>query len=190
LENNLQTLLEHRRETKEPFTEGELLLIADDLITALSYFQSQGISHGDIRPFNIFYKDQIYKLNDPSLNAQKNANGLTQAIVHGTKTYLAPELIPQVPQQKFEVTTDKYKADVYSLGVTLLSLATLTNSEDLYDYEKGTVNETLIRERLNNVSQNYSKFTHDLIEDMLIPQEAERPDSIQVSNKVTPPRNT
>jgi len=185
-DDNLQTVLETRRAAKDPFTEGELLLIADDLITGLSYFQSQGFSHGDIRPFNIFVKDQVYKLSDPSLNAQKNSTALTHAIVHGTKTYLAPELIPQVPQQKFEITTDKYRADVYSLGVTLLSLATLTNSEDLYNYEKGTINENLIRERLDNVKQNYSQFTHDLIEDMLITQETNRPDSIAVSNKVGP----
>jgi len=186
LEDNLQTLLETRRAAKNPFSEEELLLIADDLITGLSYFQSQGVSHGDIRPFNIFYKDQVYKLSDPSLNAQKNSNALTQAIVHGTKTYLSPELIPQVPQQKFEITSDKFKADVYSLGVTLLSLATLTNSEELYNYEKGTIDENLIRERLNNVRTNYSEFTHDLIEDMLIPEEARRPDSIVVANKVSP----
>jgi len=177
-------LLENHRDSKTPFDEGELLLIADDLITGLSYFQSQGISHGDIRPFNIFHRDQVYKLSDPSLNAQKNSNGLTQAIIHGQKTLLSPELIPQVPTQNFEITADRYKSDVYSLGATLLALATLTNSEDFYDYEKGTVNETLVRERLNNVRQNYSEFTHDLIEDMLTHQEGERPDSVTLANKV------
>jgi serine/threonine protein kinase len=186
LETNLQSELEARIANQTPFTENELLLITDDLVNGLSYFQSEGYSHGDIRPFNIFSSGKTYKLSDPSLNAQKGSNALTLAIVQNTKTLLSPQLIEQVPKNRFDITVDRYKADVFSLGVTLLSLAALASSEDLYDYGAGTFNNALLQERVESLRGRYSDFTLELICSMLQAEEENRPDFVALSNKLLP----
>jgi serine/threonine protein kinase len=186
LEQDLQKEQDSRKAVGTTFSESEVLYIADNLIQGLSSFQSHGISHGDIRPFNIFIKDNNYKLSDPTLNAQKGSNGLTAAIVQGSKTLLSPQLLEQVPKGNFEIKADRYKADVFSLGATLLGLATLTNSEDFYDYQAGTINAALLEERLETLRNTHSEFTYELIKSMLIIEEEARPDFVLLSNRLLP----
>jgi serine/threonine protein kinase len=186
LEQDLLKEQESRKALNSNFSESEVLYIADNLIAGLSSFQSHGISHGDIRPFNIFIKDNNYKLSDPTLNAQKGSNGLTAAIVQGSKTLLSPQLLEQVPKGNFEIKADRYKADVFSLGATLLGLSTLTNSEDFYDYQAGTVNASLLDERLSTLKRTHSDFTYDLIKSMLAIEEEARPDFVMLSNRLLP----
>jgi len=186
LPQTLQAQLEERISSYATYTETEILQVADSLISGLSYFQSQGFSHGDIRPANIFVSGPSFKLSDPSLSAQKGQNALSIAILHGTKTNLAPELVPNVPQSDFEIKTDKYKADVFSLGLTLLSLASLSSNEEIYNLEEGTFNEALLNEKLEKIRFRYSPFTWDLIKSMLTVSEESRPDFVSLNNTLLP----
>jgi len=186
LEKTLENELQERQKENTFYTEGELLLIADSLISGLSFFQAQGFSHDDIRPSNIFVQEKTYKLTDPFLNAQRDSNGLTFAIINGIKTPLAPELISQVPKGQFEITCDRNTADVYSLGVTLLSLGTLSSHEDLYDHKEGTIDKTLLEGRIDALRRRYSSFTADLIESMLAFETEKRPNFAALSNTLLP----
>jgi serine/threonine protein kinase len=189
LEKTLADNLRDAMELNTPLAETEVLLLADNLITALAYLQSKDINHGDIRPFNVFTTDNEYKLSDPSLNGQRNFDAYVAATVGGSKTLLAPELLRRLPTKELNFVHDRFRADVFSLGATLLSVATLTNSEDLYDYESGTVNENLLQERLDRVRIFYSTFTYELIRDMLVLNEEERTDFTQLDTRVLPYRD-
>jgi len=186
LEKTLENELQERQKESHFYTETEILSIADSLVSGLSFFQAQGFSHDDIRTSNIFVNEKTYKLTDPFLNAQKDSNGLTFAIINGIKTPLAPELIPQVPKQQFEIKTDRNTADVYSLGVTLLSLGTLTSHEELYDHKEGTIDQTLLQGRIDALRRRYSHFTCDLIESMLTVDTEKRPNFASLSNTLLP----
>lgn len=169
------------------FPESEVLFIAENLITGLAYFQTKNVSHGDIRPFNIFVGSDAYKLSDPTLGLHKGYNGFLAAKTGGYKTLLAPELLKHLPEKKPTVQST-VKSDVFSLGASLLSVATLTNSEDFYNYEKGLINEPLLNERLGKVRNTYSPFTFELIRDMLSINETTRPDFISLESRVAPYR--
>jgi len=188
LEKTLFDRLEEGIANQVAFNEIEVLLLAENLVSALAYFQSKEVNHGDIRPVNVFTTLDAYKLSDPTLAAQKNTNAFVVAAVLGEKTLLAPEVLKHLPQKELDITYDKFKADVFALGATLLSVATLTNSEDLYDYENGTINEALVQERLEQVRLSFSTFTYELIRDMLRVEEAERPDFVQLNERFTPYR--
>lgn len=167
------------------FSEPEILFLAENLISCLSYFQNQGLTHGDIRPFNVFIGSDGYKLSDPTLGPQKNFNSYHAALIGGHKTFVAPELLKPLAEKEHDVKIN-HKYDVFSLGATLLSVATLTNSEDLFNYEKGTINDDLINERLDKVRSRYSPFTYELIRDMLIIDQARRPDFVDLEAKLNP----
>jgi len=185
VEQNLEAELKNRISSQRQFNENEILTIADDLLTVLSDFQVKGISHGDVRPLNIFNAKGVYKLSDPSLSCQKGLNGLALAIIKEVPTLLPPELVPQLAKKNYDldgVRFDEFKADSYSLGVTLLSLATLTQPEGLYDYKQGTINKKLLKERLEIVRQNYSDLTFTIIESMLDDYESSRKSPAELSS--------
>lgn len=188
LEKTLADKLEEAITNKVAFNEIEVLLVAENLISVLAYFQTKELSHGDIRPINVFTTLDNYKLSDPTLTAHKDTNAYIAAVIGGEKTLLAPEVLKHLPKKELEVTYDKVKADVFALGVTLLSLATLTKAEDLYDYENGTINEVLLKERLGEVRYSSSKFTYDLITDMLAFDDAVRPDFVSLNERFNPYR--
>jgi len=188
LQKTLADELNVRLETGIPFGENDILLVAESLIAALSYFETQNIFHGDVRPANIFVSRHAYKLSDPYLKTKKNANALSNAIINEPDTIplLSPQLLVQVPHQDFEIRCKKNKADVFSLGATLLSLASLSKSEELYDYDYGTFDLDQMKQRLEKVRKNFSKFTYELIRDMLRLPEDSRPDFNTLATRLRP----
>lgn len=91
-------------------TLAERLVFCYDLIKALDYMHSIGISHHDIKPENILVdKYGRIKLSDFGM-----AQCLDEACERysGTKYYMAPEILKKIPYNSF-------KADVWSLGITL-----------------------------------------------------------------------
>lgn len=50
LNKDLDTEIQERINRQIPFSESDILLVAENLIGGLAYFQHQGIHHGDIRP--------------------------------------------------------------------------------------------------------------------------------------------
>ncbi|EAY03732.1 CAMK family protein kinase [Trichomonas vaginalis G3] len=80
------------------------------IISALYYLHSQNISHRDIKPSNILVdKNGTIKLADFGLS--DNTFGYSKSC-SGTKFYMAPEIFDKRPY-------NAYKADVWSLGITL-----------------------------------------------------------------------
>jgi len=188
LNEDLDSELRERIANEDAYTENDLLFIAENMISLLYNLQMRNMNHGDIRPSNIFYsaRDQAYKLTDPQLEADRRATGLTKAIIHGAETFLAPEVLGNVSKRKVEHKADPYKMDVFSLGATLLGLATLSHSEELFDYKSGALNEDLLNERLKRVQDVYSNFTYELILEMLAYDDYNRPNFIDLEDKLLP----
>ena len=178
--------LEDRITQDKPFSESTILLIAENLISALAYLQSHDLVHGDIRPRNIFASGNIYKLFDPSLSSQRELNGLARAIISREETFLSPEVISQVPKNQLTSSANKFKSDVFSLGITLLSLASLTKGEELYNYEAGMITNGLLQNRLALVKKQYSMLTYELIRTMLTMEESHRPDFEELQVRLVP----
>jgi len=186
LHRDMETELQERIKNKDFISEIELQLLSQHLISILAEFQKKGVYHGDICPASIFVTDEAYKLCDPTFESQGGSNAIAQAILlGGGRALLAPELLKQVPNQDFEIKTNKYKADVYSLGATLLSLATLIRSEDLYNYEQGTIDFALLDSRLKQIEGLYSPVFNHFLRDLLTFEESKRPDFIQLVDKLS-----
>jgi len=166
------------------FSEVKLQLLTQHLISVLAEFQKKGVAHREISPASIYVTEEAFKLCDPSYYGQKAANGMVKYALLGVKTLIAPELLKQIPTQDYEIRTNQYKADVFSLGATILSLATLSRSEDLYNFEKATMDLTLLETRLRFVDATYSPTFARLLRELLTVDEKLRPDFIQLNDRL------
>lgn len=96
--------------------ENILRCYAEQMLKALEHIHNAGITHRDIKPANILsHSDGRLKLADFGCSKKITELGTITNHVIGTPAYMAPECIRGQTHQK---------SDVWSLGCTLLELAT------------------------------------------------------------------
>lgn len=108
-------------------SEPELWYLADSTISACAYLQERDINHGDLRPMNVLLSNEgLVKLGDHGI-VNEEKNNYYKAITGEAKTYLSPELMKNYAKKKNAPNYNVYKADVYSLGLSLLGASILYN---------------------------------------------------------------
>lgn len=111
-----QMSLSSYADTHHEIPENIIWLYLVDLIQAIKHLHDRNLLHMDIKPENIFISyDGICKLGDFGLVYDLNKNDLTEA-QEGDPKYLAPEVLKHGKYTK--------AADIFSLGMTILELAT------------------------------------------------------------------
>jgi serine/threonine protein kinase len=140
------------------FQKDEIFNIWIKLLEILSYMQTEGLCHRDIKLQNIFIdkKRQIklgdfgsskelarknMKLNE-SIRQYKNIDKLMTYV--GTEIYMAPEIF--CSNKGFDLDYNPFKSDLFSTGITILNLLTfkMNKLHDFFD-EFSTYKEELIR---------------------------------------------
>jgi phosphoribosyl 1,2-cyclic phosphodiesterase/tetratricopeptide (TPR) repeat protein/anti-anti-sigma regulatory factor len=112
-----QTLAQLYQSNNGPISADQALDIALDITLALEYAHSRGVTHGYLKPQNIFITDYGIKLSDIGLGRLEEGRNLLNApILQLTAAYLAPE---QILGQPLDARTD-----LYALGVILYQLFT------------------------------------------------------------------
>lgn len=123
-DSNLEKYIDNR----EIIDHNDNLIIFTQLCEGLNYIHENHFIHRDIKPGNIFMKNNVIKIGDFGLvkkNYKSSDNALTlkdsnHSIDIGTKTYASPEQI----DNKFYT----HKTDLYSLGIILLELSLIVST--------------------------------------------------------------
>lgn len=124
LEMDLAREIANRRNNSYPWQEAELWGHFLQLVSVFAYAQEAGVCHRDIKPQNIFVSgDKQLKVGDFG-TAKVLEEALTTTVV-GTPVYASPELQSSF-QSGLKISYDPYRSDVYSLGLTFLCMARLT----------------------------------------------------------------
>lgn len=103
------------------------------MINALSYLQEHQVAHRDIKPANILiFPGEVYKLTDFGISiANLNSHSMITSEFAGSQPYLSPKLEEYLQNKNLKLRHNIYKSDVFSLGLTLLEVVTLTSVEGL-----------------------------------------------------------
>ena len=133
MEYHQKTLMQHISELKqknERVTEDWLIFYTYQLCEGFSAMEQLGIYHQDIKPHNILItKELLLKIIDFSISCVRTQADATVAatgmyLIQGTSGYMAPELEGNLKNPSNILKFRRNKADVFSLGMTLLQLWT------------------------------------------------------------------
>ncbi len=119
---------------QHPIPISQTILILQQISSAIEYAKTKGVSHGDIKPGNIFIDSEsgIVKLSDFGLT--QASQGVPESMRTATKiplpTYTAPE-------RGYGNSDPSFLSDIYSLGV--LAYDMLTGSVPFNAIDRSTV---------------------------------------------------
>ena len=142
--------------------------IAYQIINAVHSCHSQDIAHRDLKPFNIFLdKDWNVKLGDFGFSKKFKGNEKDFEFVF-TRNFACYEIL-------LEKERDPFKADLFSLGVTLFFLYTGKNLLNV----KKEMGKKEIKEKFNAIPTTIEKYIsdpnlNDLLKNLLKRKEKER----------------
>lgn len=89
--------------------------------------------------------------------------------------------------KKEKLVHNKYKSDIYSLGMTILECATLKNLDFVYDWDHFQINQNKIDEELRHLtdSRAYSPTLVETLRFMLNPDEELRPNFLRLDSELS-----
>ena len=192
-----ETELKNRHYAKNYYSEEELKNILLSLVQTFSYLQKKGICHRDVKPQNILYfENGCYKITDfGEAKANKNKNAgknckfnfsqdTSVQTVRGTELYMSPILFDALRNSPGDdLQYNAFKSDVFSLGLCFLlagslSYKPLSELRGVYEMDKIKL---LIERHFKN---RYSKKFVDILFSMLQLEEKNRPDFIELENRI------
>jgi len=142
------------------YNEAQVLDMMRQLTGALAAMHKEGWAHRDIKPANLFiFQAGLIKLGDFGC-AKRIFDPDNPNTVLGTEAYMAPEITSAVAQNCTMSPYDPFMCDIYSLGSTFFTLATLRLVSEFGDVLDET-NEILFQQFISSALLELS-FSQDL----------------------------
>ena len=168
LDRDVEAEITQRSEQHRPLSDWELWDFLRQTGSALAYTHAKGIAHRDIKPANIFIDTQgNYKIGDFGCFFEVKINTRAQSMV-GTVPYMSPQLRDKWMGRG--TTYSAFKGDVFSLGMTVYALASLTSPYEPWEIDSW---EQTVRSKVGALS--CSETLKGLLLGMLSLQERDRP---------------
>jgi len=104
----------------------------------------------------------VAKFYDPNLMDYKQT-AYTKTLLGKTRCPLAPELLVHLKARESSPAFDKQPAEVWSIGVLMASLATLSAEEVLYDWRATEIDRRGYEHALQQIKGRYSPLFYELV---------------------------
>lgn len=165
---HFHSLREYSKTTK--LRNSEIMKYMLNISLAVEYLHSLNIAHHDIKPAN-FFLDQYYraKLGDFGI-AKKYEHSEKSTKAECTLKFAAPELLKGIPY-------DPFKADIWSLGVSIYYLS--TGNYPFIGHDHKTILKS-ISSGIFDVPTKMSSVLRSIISQCLNPAPENRPTATQI----------
>jgi len=193
IQTTLMKQIEERkaRIPSDHYNEEELRDFLSKLASALQFAHSKGIAHRDINPEHVYITPRgEYKLSDFGVAWRGSDQKPLSQTLAGQLTFMCPKMKTAKATGTVIVDGgyDANKADVYSLGVTLILMARLNSFSDLNGVNKHEANvDKLLTEilRVGNISPQFL----EIIRNMVRVEESDRFDTTNVLEALSQPNS-
>jgi serine/threonine protein kinase len=149
-------------------------------VNALAFAQMRMVSHRDIKPQNIFMNSQgLVKIGDFSSATKLSETAERELELVGTPNFLLRNaIVTSIPNGK--IHHDSFKSDVFSLGLTFLSMAKLEPTIE--------PNASFVQEKVYSSVDliTYSDAVKQMLKWMLTFDETQRPDFLSIEKLLNP----
>ena len=176
-----------KKVNSEYFKEEHLWYLLKSILSALEFLQKNGIAHGDLKPSNILISRLgSYKIAEQSLFGNAFSSYMQQLSgSDDVRAYLSPSLIESLFNQELHPHHDAYKSDIFSLGLSVLHAATLTDCDEFFNWSNCRLEVDALQKRVNSLKEHYSAQFQDFIESMLTLDEGKRPSAAYLLGRLT-----
>ena len=186
-ESTWEKEIEKRAETKNYYTEKELINALKQLVDALLYLQKKGISHRNIKPSNILIcENNVYKISDLDEVKENDNNENKLATLKGNQLFMSPNLffVLKYDGNCIKVKHNLFKSDVFSLGYCFLYAMALDIKLIKNIREESSMNDVILIIKNYGIDKRYSKQFMDIIYKMIQTDENKRYDFYELNNDI------
>jgi serine/threonine protein kinase len=182
----LKTEIANRQRLKKDFLETEVWYLLYNIVRAGSKFEHLKKKIGNVHPMNILINEsgQIKIISTVSIPGELDNYELLLEKQHEivNNIYLAPEEINNDLIQKgnYPSHVDPSLAEVFCIGLTILSSGTLEDCDNVYKYGPWELRKDRLNGLLRTFKEKYSDYLYETVASMLAfnPQERRRCSSI------------
>jgi len=181
-ETDLEEEINYRSKHNLYYSEDEIFYMIHQLVQCLALLQKHNISHRDVKPQNILILNGMYKICDfGEARIISGKNGYIHQPIRGSELYMSPILFDALNNHESSIIHNSYKSDVFSLGMCLFLVATLS-FESVYEIREEK-NMKMIRNILEKyLIPHYSDYLVNILYHMLQIDEELRPNFIELEN--------
>lgn len=159
--------------------ESEIWYTLHSIANSMSELKAAGVYHGDIQPCNILIDEAgNVKLLDVMCYDNNNNTGVLRMIQSSTHASpLAPELFDQFIKRVPQSNYNQEKADIYSLGITLLCICSINDYRtSFYSFQECKIKQDVVTQEVSKISQSgrYSQALLQALAGMLQPDPNKR----------------
>ena len=159
---------------KDYFPEAEVWYIIEAVMNVEGVVLRQNRFHGDLRTSTIFITDDGFaKFLDPSL-LDYRSNSFFKVMMGSAKCNLAPEYIQALQANQKEPRSNPELADVFSLGIVILSICCLQEDTYFYNWKRNELESKKVTDCLKEVQKRFSPLLHELVSGCLRENPQER----------------
>lgn len=171
------TLAQYLGQLKRPLGEYEILLLFQQIVSAIRHMHEHNILHRDLKTANIFLtKEGIVKVGDFGISKMLTTRHGGANTVLGTPYYISPEMCEGKPYNQ--------KSDIWALGCILYEMACLQKTFEGSNLP-ALVNK-IVKGQFAPVRGNYSHGFKKLIQDLLQRDPEYRPTANELLNSRLP----
>lgn len=158
----------------------------ESVLKGLIALKEIGITYDNVKPSNIhIHESGELCLIDLHCYEPLNNTSYKQMVGNfNIQAPLSPQLMKPYITRKMDVTAyNPEKNDVWGLGITLISAATICNFREFYDYTYGNIDLERINEKLDMMAKmGYSPYLVKCVGNMVSTIEDHRPTFKDISN--------
>jgi serine/threonine protein kinase len=176
---------------KDYFPEAEIWYILEAVMNVEKHMLERMRVHGDIRTSAIFISEEgklspntyftiltrilgVAKFIDTNLTGYRQ-NAYVKTMLGMSKCPVAPEQLTSLGKKESNPKHDSQATESWSIGIVLLTMATLSSEEVIYNWRDYTIDKRGFDHLINQVLQRYSPLFNDLVKKCLDFNPSNRP---------------